>query len=133
MKSGYFNFFDVYVAEIGWLRGSEFNGVILNEGAIKSVLAALDGAPLFDDPPQYTGIDGKKHASKIGQIEVDGATVVYCSTKHDLTDKRPALELIGQTTKRDGGGWLVTSVKECSLFITDDDNGNTFRKLDVEA
>ena len=129
MNSAYFDFFDVYIAEIGWLQGSKFKNVVLSEDAVRLALVGLDGAPLFDG--SYYSDDKKR--KKIGQIRVDGSTV-YCSTKYDLTDKHPALELICYATiGRDGGETFVESVKECSLFVSDDDNGNTFRKLDVEA
>jgi len=109
-----------YMAVLGWLDGSEYNNVILNEDAIRLTLWGLNDGALFDVP-------GKKRHS-IGTVRVDGGTV-YCYTNYDLSGKRPALEIVAHTTALKNGKTLVTSVKRCALFITDDDNGNAFYRV----
>jgi len=117
-----------YIAEIGWLHDSKFKGVVLSEEAIRLTLAALNDAPLFDGP--YFSIDTHEMRKRntIGRVEVDGATI-YCYTDHDLTGKYPALDLKA-IAKATDGGLLATSVKEAALFITDEDNGNTFYRVE---
>lgn len=114
----------VFLADIGWLRGSMTNGVRLSENAKRDVLEKLDGAMLFNHAACV-----EKYRTAIGRVVVISNNV-FCYSEYDISNLKPALEITAVARRLlIDDSLLVEQVDGCGLFVASGDFEGKFTEI----
>lgn len=107
----------LFRADFGWLRGKQFNHVILTDEAIEQAFDALDGAPVYTG---YPLCDDERLGTAMVIKGMGSPYDVLFFSEHDLTGLYPALNL--SAIAKPGHPIMVGEVTEASIFLTDQPN-----------
>jgi hypothetical protein len=107
-----------YIANLGWLKNSGTNGTTLQASAADDVFKCLDGARLYRMSEREQPMGRVRVCRPLVYVEIDGEAGLAPSA-------RPALIIEG-VARETKDGWIVESVSRADLFLSPDDNGNSF-------